>query len=95
MCQRQDSRLAIMSILVYDRIQAKKVNELLHEFGDRIVGRMGLPYKDRDLSVICVVMDATNDEIANVSGRLGRLEGVTCKVLYAKNRQEQSKSNEA
>lgn len=84
MNRESEARLAVLSILVYDREQAQSVNDLLHEFGDMIVGRLGIPYKERNLSVICVVVDASNERIGNLAGKLGRLDQVACKVLYQK-----------
>lgn len=78
-----DERLAVVAIIIDAREQANAVNALLHDFGDSVVGRMGLPYRKRDLHIISVVLDAPQDAIAALSGKLGRLPGVTAKVLYA------------
>ena len=60
------------------------VNELLHEFREYIVGRMGIPYRDRGVSIISVVLDAPGDATSSLSGKLGMLEGVSAKTLTAK-----------
>ncbi len=78
-----EHRLAVIAIIISDREQAARVNALLHDFGDSIVGRMGLPYHKRDLYVVSVVLDAANNDIAALSGKLGRLSGVAVKVTYA------------
>lgn len=55
----------------------------VHEFRDSIVGRMGIPYRERNMSVISVIVDATNDNISAMSGKLGMVDGVTSKAVYA------------
>jgi len=62
----------------------EKINRILHEAGQYIVGRMGIPYREKEVSVISVVMDAPEKITAAVSGKLGMLEGVTAKTVYAK-----------
>jgi putative iron-only hydrogenase system regulator len=77
-----NSRIAIIGIIITDRKdEAKRVNELLSEYGEIIVGRMGLPYKDRKLSVISIIVDGTNDQIGALSGKLGNINGVKAKVV--------------
>jgi len=79
-----EKRLAIIGIIVSERLEnAAKVNEILSSYGDLIIGRMGLPYKEKNVSVISVIVDATNDEIGAISGKLGGLNGVKAKVLIA------------
>lgn len=79
-----DKRVASISIIVEDTAGAAKINELLHTVAPYIVGRMGIPYREKNISIINVVMDAPQDIINGVSGRLGKLEGVTAKTTYAK-----------
>lgn len=64
--------------------RAVEINNLLHNFGDYIIGRMGLPYRKRGVFVICVVMDAPGNVISSLSGKLGMLRGVTVKTLVSK-----------
>jgi putative iron-only hydrogenase system regulator len=75
------NRIAVIGIVVSNRLEAaEKVNEILSAFAEIIVGRMGIPYKERGLSVISIIVDGTNDEIGALSGRLGRLKDVKVKV---------------
>lgn len=76
-----ENRVAVIGIVVNNRLEAaKRVNETLSEFGEIIVGRMGLPYKERGISVISIIVDGTNDEIGALSGKLGSLKDVKVKV---------------
>lgn len=79
-----ETRLAIISIIVEDRSRSAQINALLSEFGEFIVGRMGIPYKERKLSVMCVVVDAPAEIINKLTGKIGMLEGVTAKTLMTK-----------
>ena len=79
-----EKRLAIISIIVEDRNASGEINSLLSKFGDFIVGRMGIPYKERGVSVMCVVVDAPSETINTITGRLGMLSGVTAKTLMSK-----------
>lgn len=79
-----ESRLAVISIIVEKREQSAQINALLSEFGESIIGRMGLPYKQKNVSVISVVIDAPAEQINKLTGKIGMLEGVTAKTLMAK-----------
>ena len=79
-----EKRLAIISIIVEDREKSSEINSLLSLFGDYIVGRMGIPYKERGVSVMCVVVDAPVETINTLTGKLGMLSGVTAKTLTSK-----------
>ena len=79
-----DNRVASISIIVEDSSCAARINELLHTVSQYIVGRMGIPYREKNISIINVVMDAPQDVINGVSGRLGKLNGVTAKTTYSK-----------
>ena len=78
------SRVALIGIMVEDRESAARINGLLHEYGSYIIGRMGIPYQEKQVSVISVVMDAPQSVISALSGKLGMLPGVTSKCLYGK-----------
>ncbi len=79
-----ETRIAIIGIIVEDTESAEKINALLHEYGKYIVGRMGIPYRERKLSVISIIIDAPNDMIGALSGKLGMIPGVTVKTVYSK-----------
>ncbi len=79
-----DSRVAIIGILLEDIDQSARVNALLHEAGSYIIGRMGIPYPRRNLHIISVAIDAPQDIINELSGKLGRLDGVSVKTLYSR-----------
>jgi putative iron-only hydrogenase system regulator len=79
-----ENRISVISIIVEDTSVTAYVNELLHSFGKYIVGRMGIPYKERGISIICIVMDAPGDVISSLSGKLGMLKGVSIKTMVAK-----------
>ena len=79
-----ESRVSAISIILKNEEAATAVNELLHEFRQYIVGRMGIPYRDRGVSIISVVLDAPGDVTSALSGKLGMQEGVSAKTLTAK-----------
>lgn len=79
-----DSRVSVISIIIKDEEAAGAVNDLLHEFRQYIVGRMGIPYRKRGVSIISVVLDAPGDAASSLSGKLGMLAGVSAKTLTAK-----------
>lgn len=79
-----EKRIAILGIIVEDLESAPAVNELLHEYRKYIIGRMGMPYKEKEISVISVVLDAPNNIISALSGKLGMLESVSAKAVYSK-----------
>lgn len=73
-----------MGIVIEDPDSVAAVNNILHEYADSVIGRMGLPHRQRNLGIISVVLDAPQDEISALSGKIGRLDGVSCKTLYSK-----------
>ena len=79
-----ENRIAIIGIFVYELASANQINELLHEYNQYIIGRMGVPYKDKDISVIAVIVDGPNDIIGAISGKIGMVKGVSVKALYSK-----------
>jgi len=76
--------VAIVGIVIEDPDSVAAVNNILHEYADSVIGRMGLPHRQRNLGIISVVLDAPQDEISALSGKIGRLDGVSCKTLYSK-----------
>ena len=79
-----DRRIAILGIIVENTDSVERVNELLHEYREFIVGRMGMPYRERGISVISVVMDADPNTVSALSGKLGMTPGVSAKAVYSK-----------
>ena len=80
----ENTRVAVIGIIVEDPDRAADINEILHLYSDYIIGRMGIPYREKNISIISVVIDAEPDIINQVSGRLGRVPGVTVKTAYSK-----------
>ncbi len=78
------NRIALIGIMVEESSAAVEINDLLHQYRSCIIGRMGIPHAAEGLSVISVVMDAPADVINAVSGKLGRIEGVSAKTVYPK-----------
>ncbi len=78
-----ETRVAILSIIVTDIEQTAKLNEYLHEAAPYIIGRMGIPYREKGISILSVAMDAPQDLISALSGNIGRLDGVSSKVVYS------------
>lgn len=79
-----ESRVAIIGIIIENKEAVESLNEILHEHGKFIIGRMGLPYAKRGINIISIVIDAPQDEINTLSGKIGKLNGVTSKVAYSK-----------
>lgn len=79
-----ETRVAVISILIEMPDGAERVNGLLHEYSEYIIGRMGLPYREKAINVICVVLDAPQTATSALSGKLGRLPGVSTKTAYTK-----------
>ena len=78
-----ETRVAVMSIIVENPASVELLNALLHEFGEYIIGRMGIPYRQRKISIISVAIDAPQNTIAALSGRIGKLDGVSVKTAYS------------
>ncbi len=79
-----ETRLALIGIIVEDLNSTEKINETLHEYAQYIVGRMGLPYKTKGVAIISVIIDAPQNEISALSGKLGMIPGVNSKVQFTK-----------
>lgn len=78
-----ETRVAVMSIIVEDVSSAEKINAILHEYGDYIIGRMGLPYRQRKISIISIALDAPQNIISTIAGKIGGLNGVSVKTAYS------------
>lgn len=79
-----DTRIAIIGIIVENTAVTEQLNAILHDYGKYIIGRMGIPYRERSVSIISVVVDAPQDEISSLSGKLGMLPHVSTKTVYSK-----------
>ena len=80
----EEKRIALVGIIVEDYDAAEKVNAVLHSFGEYIIGRMGVPHRKRDISVISVCLDAPQSITSALSGKLGQISGVSTKTIYSK-----------
>lgn len=78
-----ETRVALIGIIVENEASVAALNDLLHQYAPYIIGRMGVPYRARGVNIISVALDAPQDAIAALSGRLGRLEGVSAKTQYS------------
>ena len=76
------NRIAVISLIVTDSAAVEPLNALLHSYADHIIGRMGLPVRERGLRLISVALDAPQDAISALAGKLGKLSGVTSKTVY-------------
>ena len=79
-----ESRIALVGIIVSNHESVPALNALLSEYGNYIIGRMGIPYKEKSVSIISIAMDAPNDVISALSGKIGMLKGISTKTIYAK-----------
>lgn len=78
-----ESRVALIGIIVEKSESAEKINAILHDYAPYILGRMGLPYREKGISIISIAVDAPQDVISTLSGKIGRLEGVSAKTAYS------------
>lgn len=79
-----DTRIALIGIIVEEPAASDRINAILHEYAHYIVGRMGIPYRQKNICIISVVIDAPGDIISSLSGKLGMLTGVSIKTVYSK-----------
>ncbi|MDO4399394.1 MAG: iron-only hydrogenase system regulator [Coriobacteriia bacterium] len=78
-----ETRVAVMGIIVENTDSAEELNAVLHEYAPFIIGRMGIPYRERGINVISVALDAPQDTISALAGKVGNLDGVSAKVAYS------------
>lgn len=76
-------RIAAITIIVEDTNSAAPMNAILHDYAQYMIGRFGIPYRERGVSIICAVVEAPQDQISTLSGKIGRLPGVTTKTTYS------------
>lgn len=81
---QDETRVAVISMIIDNEESAASINALLHDCREYIIGRMGIPYREKGLNIINVVLDAPMDAVSALSGKLGRLPGVTAKAVYSK-----------
>mgnify|MGYP003539929598 CR=1 FL=1 len=78
-----ETRVAVISIIIEDAESVPVMNELLHEYSEYIIGRMGIPYRKRKVSIIAIALDAPQNTISALSGKIGSLSGVSVKTAYS------------
>ena len=78
-----ETRVAVIGIIVEDPESVERLNALLHEYGEYIIGRLGIPYREKSINSICVAIDAPNDAINSLTGALGRINGIKAKATYS------------
>ena len=78
-----ENRVAVLAVIVQEGAPVEALNDLLHQYGSYIIGRMGVPYHQRGVNIISVAMDAPACVISELSGKIGRLRGITAKTVYA------------
>ena len=78
-----ETRVAVLAVIVREGSSVQTLNDLLHQYGQYIIGRMGVPYREKGVNIISVVLDAPQDAISALSGKIGRLEGVSAKTQYS------------
>lgn len=78
-----ETRIAVVGIIVEDTNSVEELNSILHQYGKYIIGRMGLPYRKRGVSIVSIAVDAPQDVISALSGKIGRLAGVSAKTAYS------------
>lgn len=78
-----ETRVAVMGIIVEDKDSVEKLNALLHDCSDYIIGRMGIPYREKKISIVSIAIDAPQNVISTLSGKIGNLNGVSVKIAYS------------
>lgn len=77
-----ETRVAVMGIILDTRESAEQLNSILHDYGDFIIGRMGIPYKPKNINIVSIAIDAPQDTISALAGKLGNIEGISVKTAY-------------
>ncbi len=78
-----ETRVAVMSIIVEKNDSVEKLNSILHDYGEFIIGRMGIPYRQRSINIISIALDAPQNVISALSGKIGKLEGISVKTAFS------------
>ena len=79
-----DTRVAVISIIIEDPASVQAMNDILHQYSEYIIGRMGITYRSRGINIISIAIDAPQDVINALSGKIGRLSGISSKAAYSK-----------
>ena len=79
----QETRIAVVGIIVENKEAVGEVNQILHDYSPYIIGRMGIPYREKGINIISIAIDAPQDMISSLSGKIGRLKGVSTKTAYS------------
>lgn len=82
--ENMETRIAVIAIIVENMESTQEMNAVLHEYGSYIIGRMGIPYRERGISLVSVAIDAPNEIISALCGKLGNIDGLTAKAAYSK-----------
>lgn len=78
-----EKRIAVVGIIIENKDSVEKLNSLLHKYGEYIVGRMGLPYRERNISIVSLAVDASQDIISSMTGKIGNIDGISVKAAYS------------
>ena len=78
-----ETRVAVMGIILDTRESAEQLNSILHDYGDFIIGRMGIPYQPKNINIVSIAIDAPQDTISALAGKLGNIEGISVKTAYS------------
>ena len=81
---KMETRVAVIGIIVENTASVEKLNTLLHEYGEYIIGRMGIPYRQRCINIVSIAIDAPQDVISALSGKIGNIDGISVKTAYSK-----------
>ncbi len=77
------TRVAVMAIIVEEMSSVEELNAVLHEFGEHIIGRMGIPYKQKGINIVSIAVDAAQDTISALAGKIGNIPGISVKTAYS------------
>lgn len=80
---RKETRVAVLGIIVEDVTSVERLNAILHEYGTYIIGRMGIPYREKKINIVSIAVDAPQDVISAMTGKIGRLTGISVKTAYS------------
>ena len=78
-----ETRIAVMGIIVENMEPVEILNSILHDYGENIVGRMGIPYRKKNVNIVSIAVDAPQDVISAMSGKIGKIEGISVKTAYS------------